>query len=205
MTFTSRLRVSLTTFTLASAGALLHGTAHGQATPAQTQSYGEWTARPRAPAFEANLLWPFFPGGMTDFRVQLPVLRVDQATLRGELVVGAFSDFGWRSIREPNAGRVAMFGAKIGWRQFFAYGLHVEALLHAGWRHEENNPWDGLPIDSLQGRVWFWAGYQHEFNRTVYANARGGLGIHAFRTDRFADRERLLAPGVDLNLGFRFW
>lgn len=81
----------------------------------------------------------------------------------------------------------------------------AEVVLHAGWRHEEGNPWDGQPIDSFQGRLWCWGGYQHEFNRTVYANVRGGVGLHVFRTDRFADRERLVAGGADVNLGFRFW
>lgn len=179
--------------------------AHAQPAAPTPARAGAWVDYARAPAFEVNLLWPFFPGGMVDFRVQVPVLRPTRGDLRGEAVLGLFSDFAWRSVRDPDAGRVAMVGAKIGWRQFFVYGLHAEVVLHAGWRHEEHNPWDGQPIDSFQGRLWVWFGYQYEFSRTVYANVRGGGGIHVFRTDRFADRERLFAAGGDLNLGFRFW
>lgn len=165
---------------------------------------GAWEDYPRAPAFEVNVLWPFFPGGIADFRLMLPLVLADRGDFRGELLLGLHSDFGWRSVRAADAGRVAFLGAKIGWRQFFVYGLHLEAVLHAGWRNELNNPWDGLPIDSFQGRLWVWAGYQHELSSRFYLNLRGGVGAHMFRTDRFADREKKLTGGADLNLGFRF-
>ncbi|MBL8681963.1 MAG: hypothetical protein JNK05_22540 [Myxococcales bacterium] len=173
--------------------------------PASTEPRaGSWNDYRRAVALEFNVMWPIFPGGIYDLRVQIPVVRADRGHFRGELVLGVHTDFAWRSVRDPNAGRVAFLGGKVGWRQFFGYGIHLEVVLHAGWRHEEQNPWDGMPIHSFQGRLWSWLGYQHEFTTRFYANVRGGLGVHTFRTDRFADRERLIAGGGDINLGFRF-
>lgn len=156
-----------------------------------------------APALEVNVIWPFFPGGMSDFLVLVPVLPTASGEASG-LVVGAFSDFAWRSVRKDDAGRVAILGASLGWRQFVLGGWHLEALLHAGWRHEENNPWDGEVIHSFQGRLWTWAGYQRSLSPRFYVNLRAGVGIHAFRTDRFADKERMLAPAADGNFGVRF-
>jgi hypothetical protein len=40
--------------------------------------------------------------------------------------------------------------------------------------------------------------------RTVYANVRGGGGLHLFRTDRFGDTERVFAPAGDVNVGVQF-
>jgi hypothetical protein len=54
------------------------------------------------------------------------------------------------------------------------------------------------------GRAWTFAGYQHEFTRSVYANVRGGAGLHLFRTDRWGDTERVFVPAGDLNFGMRF-
>lgn len=45
---------------------------------------------------------------------------------------------------------------------------------------------------------------QHEFSPRFYANARAGLGIHLYRTDRFASEEKQRVPGADLNFGVRF-
>ena len=48
------------------------------------------------------------------------------------------------------------------------------------------------------------AGYQHDLGRRVYANARGGAGIHLLRTDRLAAKKRKLVPAADVDVGFRF-
>ena len=53
-------------------------------------------------------------------------------------------------------------------------------------------------------RFWGFAGYQHEFTGRICANIRRGLGVHLWRTDELAHRERILVPAGDLNLGFRF-
>ena len=160
----------------------------------------EW----RGPAFEVNVLWPFFPGGITDLRLMVPMLRTDEEHGRGELVFGLHSDFAWRLVRDKEAGKVAFLGVKLGWRQFLYAGGHLEFVAHLGWRHEDRNAFDGGRLDGFQGRLWGWGGYQHELNPRIYLNLRGGAGLHLFRTDRFGDRERILAGGADLNLGFRF-
>jgi hypothetical protein len=165
---------------------------------------GAWEDYPRHVAFEVNVLWPFFPGGIVDLKAIVPLLLPDRGDWRGELVAGLHSDFGWRSVRDDDAGNVAFLGLKIGWRQFLVYGLHLDVTANLGWRHQEHNPWDNETIHAFQGRFWGFAGYQHELTRQVYVNVRGGIGIHLFRTDRFADREKIFVPAGDLNLGFRF-
>jgi len=165
-----------------------------------------WYDYPRRPAFEVNVLWPFYPGGIVDLKVMVPVVRKLKGNWRGEIVAGLQSDFAWRFVREDRDeyGRVALMAVKLGYRQFLAYGLHVDVTVNLGWRHEEDNPIIDGTIDSFQGRLWLFAGYQHEFTRRFYANVRGGLGVHLFRTDELADRERKLVPAGDLNLGVRF-
>lgn len=161
-------------------------------------------ARRRHVAFEVNVLWPFFPGGITELRLMIPVLRAAEHTLQGELVTGLYSDFASRIVRGDEHGKVANLSGKIGWRQFFAYGLHAEVSANLGWRHEEHRPPDDTTVDGFQVRLWTLAGYQYDFTRSVYANVRGGLGVHLYRSDRLAGEEKKLVPGGDINLGFRF-
>ncbi len=171
--------------------------------PTQDAGPAEPTPPPGS-AFEVNALWPFFPGGLVDLKVVTPIAFKSSA-YRGELITGLHSDFGWRSIRDDeDNGRVAFLGAKLGYRQFFGHGIHAESAMNIGWRHEKDHPLDGKDVHALQIRLWSFAGYQHEFSRWVYANARAGFGLHIYRSDRFADRERTFVPAGDLNLGFRF-
>lgn len=160
----------------------------------------------RTPAFEVNILWPIFPGGLTELKVMFPLLRPAEDTLRGELITGLYSDFSFGPITRPTDryGKVFLIAAKLGWRQFFAYGLHLDVTVHLGWRHEEFNIWDGGTLDGFTGRLWVHGGWQVELTPRVYLNLRGALGVHLFRTDRHGDKERLLAPGGDINLGIRF-
>ncbi|MFZ5890467.1 MAG: hypothetical protein ACOY0T_05305 [Myxococcota bacterium] len=157
----------------------------------------------RGVGFEVNVLWPIFPGGISEFRLLVPVLRPNRRDFRGELVLGTYADFASRVIRDEQDGKVRNLSAKVGFRQFFVYGTHVEVSANLGWRNETARP-DGESYDAFHTRIWFLAGYQHEFSRMFYANARGGLGVHLYRSDRFAAEERQLAPGADLNLGVRF-
>lgn len=159
----------------------------------------------RAPAFEVNVLWPFFPGGLTELKVLVPVVGRHRAGGRGELVLGLHSDFATRFVRaDERYGKVSILAAKLGYRQFVVSGLHLDVTVNAGWRHEVHNVWDGTTLDAFSARLWVMAGYQHDFNARIYANARGGLGIHLVRTDRFAAKERQRVPAGDVNLGFRF-
>ncbi len=156
------------------------------------------------PAFEINVLWPFVPGGITEMKFLVPVVRRDQRDFRGELLLGAYSDFANRIVRDERHGKVATLSAKIGWRQFFVYGLHAEVVANLGWRQEKDNVYDHTTLDAFVGRLWMMAGWQFDVNDRVYLNLRGGIGVHMFRTDRFADKERRLTGGGDVNLGFRF-
>lgn len=158
---------------------------------------------PRGIGVEVNVLWPFFPGGITEFRVLVPVLRAQRRDFRGELVLGSYADFASRVVRDEADGKVRNLSGKVGFRQFLVYGTHLELSANLGWRNETARP-DGESYDAFHARLWALAGYQHEFSRQVYANARAALGVHLYRSDRFASEERKLAPGADLNLGVRF-
>lgn len=153
---------------------------------------------------ETNVMWPFFPGGISELRLLVPVVRAERRDFRGELVLGTYSDFASRFIRDEDAGKVSNLSAKIGWRQFFVSGLHLELSANVGWRHETARPMDDVTIDALQARLWLLAGYQHELSPTLYANLRGGAGFHLYRSDDYASEEKAFAPGGDVNLGVRF-
>ncbi|MBK7399052.1 MAG: hypothetical protein IPJ34_22895 [Myxococcales bacterium] len=162
---------------------------------------------PRSVAVETNVLWPFFPGGIFEMRVLVPVVRADR-DFRGELVLGGYSDFASRVVRNDEYGKVGNLSAKLGWRQFLVSGLHVEVSANIGWRREQNRPPSGAQtfpatIDGFQTRLWFLAGYQHELSPRLYVNARAGLGVHVYRSDAYGGLEKRLVPGGDLNLGFR--
>lgn len=160
----------------------------------------------RTPAFEVNVLWPFFPGGIVDLKGLFPVVNTNRRDFRGEFIAGVHSDFGWGPLTRPvdKYGKVSILAAKIGYRQFFVHGTHLDVSVNLGWRHEEENIYDGGRLDAFIGRLWMFAGYQHELSTRVYLNIRGGGGLHLFRTDRFADTERKFAPAGDVNLGVRF-
>lgn len=158
---------------------------------------------PRALALETNVLWPFFPGGISEFRLMVPVLERDREDFRGELVLGTYADFAHRVVRKPGAAKTGVLAAKLGYRQFLISGIHLEATANIGWRRETERA-DGATFDALQGRLWLMAGWQWELSRAFYFNTRGGFGTHLFRTDRFADEERIFVAGADLNLGVRF-
>jgi hypothetical protein len=166
------------------------------------------TAR-RGLGLEANVLWPFVPGGIFELRLMVPVFRADRRDWRGELVIGAYSDFNSRIVRGDQDGKVANLSGKIGYRQFFVYGLHAEASINSGWRRESDRPADGTrvfpsTIDSFANRLWVLAGYQHEFSSAIYANARIGVSFNVYRSDSYAFLERTVVPGGDLNVGVRF-
>ncbi len=91
----------------------------------------------------------------------------------------------------------------VGWRQFFAWGLHAELSIVAGVRHESDHPGDGATLDDLYVRAWPMAGYQLEISPRFYANARAGAGVLVYRQTHYAE-EKKLAPAADLNFGARF-
>jgi hypothetical protein len=179
------------------------GAAEERPAPNVAREQGDY---PRTPAFEVNVLWPFFPGGIVDLKALFPVVRADRRDFRGEIIAGLHSDFGWGPLSRPldKYGKVSVLAAKIGYRQFLVYGTHLDLSVNVGWRHEERNIYDGGRLDALTGRLWALFGYQWELSPRLYANLRGGAGIHLFRTDRYGDTERAFVPAGDANLGFRF-
>ncbi|HEY5937011.1 MAG TPA: hypothetical protein VIU61_20315 [Kofleriaceae bacterium] len=153
---------------------------------------------------EVNVLWPFFPGGISELRVVVPVVRRDERSFHGALVVGAYSDFASRVVRDDSYGKVANLSGKLGWRQYLIAGLHAEVSANLGWRHEEHRPPDDITVDGFQIRLWMLAGYEHALSSRFYVNARGGVGVHVYRSDELAHLEKKLVGGADLNLGVRF-
>jgi hypothetical protein len=156
------------------------------------------------PSVELNVLWPFFPGGITELRFLLPLVRAHEDTMRGSFVAGVYSDFASRVVRDETHGKVANLSAKIGWRQYFIAGLHAEAAFNIGWRHEAMRPPNNETFDGFQIRLWTHVGYEHQISSRFYANLRGALGIHIYRSGPYASLEKKLAPGADLNFGVRF-
>lgn len=156
--------------------------------------------------FEVNALWPFFPGGISEFRLIVPVLpgQGERQDGRGDLVVGLYSDFASRVVRSPEAGKVAYYALKLGYRQSLAYGLQLEPSVNLGWRSESEHLGDGTPFAGFISRFWLLGGYQHDFDERFYANFRSGFGLHLYRSDAFAAEERLFVPALDINLGVRF-
>jgi hypothetical protein len=160
----------------------------------------------RSPAFEVNVLWPFIPGGIEDLKVIFPLLRADQPDWRGELVTGLQSDFSFGPLSRPvtQYGKVSLLTARLGYRQFLAYGFHLEASVNVGWRHEAENVHDGTTLDGAYGRLWLFAGWQYDLTRRVYFNLRGDAGFILFRTDRYGYTEKQFVPAAEINLGVRF-
>ncbi len=156
------------------------------------------------PALEVNLVWPFL--GISELKLLFPLVRRAEPTFRGELIAGLVADYGFGPITRPTDkyGKVLLLAGKVGWRQFLALGFHLDVSVNLGWRHEEFNVWDGGTVDGFTGRLWLHGGWQTELTSRVYLNVRGSMGVHLFRTDRFGDKERLLAFGGDLNVGVRF-
>jgi hypothetical protein len=156
------------------------------------------------PSLEVNVLWPFFPGGISELRFLVPVVRPHEDTMRGAIMVGLYSDFASRVVRDETHGKVANLSGKLGWRQYLIAGLHLEVGVNAGWRHEAMRPPNNETFDGFQIRLWTLAGYEHQLSSRFYANVRAALGIHLYRTGPYAEMEKKLAPGADLNLGVRF-
>jgi hypothetical protein len=149
-------------------------------------------------AAETNVLWPFFPGGISELKLLLP------AAHRGDALVGLWSDFANRKpARDETYGKVSTLAIKLGYRQHLWRGLHLEAAATIGWRHEAMRPNDDPVIDDFVMRAWPFLGWQHDLSPRWYVNARGGVGIHLYRSSR-SEKERKLVPGGDLNVGVRF-
>lgn len=154
------------------------------------------------PSLELNVLWPFYPGGISELRLMLPLFG--DHDLRGELLLGTYADYSWviRRGEAKAAGNVALIAIKTGYRQYLGWGLHAEVCINSGWRHEVDRPGDAKRIDDFIGRAWALAGWELELSPRFYVNARGGAGFLLWRTSHY-DEEKKIAAGFDLNLGVR--
>jgi hypothetical protein len=161
-------------------------------------------AQERPSSLETNVLWPFFPGGISEIRYLKPIVN-SQSVNHGDLLLGLYSDFASKVVRDSKYGKVTLYALKLGYRQYFAQGWQAELAVNAGWREEKDRPGveDHL-IEGIAVRTWLMVGYQHDFSEMIYINTRAGIGVHSYRSDAYADTEKKLVPGVDVNVGIYF-
>lgn len=165
--------------------------------------------RPQKPvhkqsSIELNIFLPFL--GVTDLKFIAPINSNKNSHFKNALILGIFADYSWGKLTRPvnDFGKVRFIGARLGWRQFFWKGVHMDAILNAGQRHEEKNIYDGSTLNSFTSRLWLLGGIQGDINTKVYFNIRAGAGIHIIRYgDAFAYTERKLLPAFEINIGFR--
>lgn len=160
---------------------------------------------PAPSSLEVNVLWPFLPGGISEFRYLVPISNINHRSYLGELVLGVYSDFASKIVRDSSYGKVSYYAFKIGYRQFFTQGWHAEMTTNIGWRSEVDRP--GAADNKIEGvaaRLWTFVGYQHNFCKIFYSNFRVGLGNHLYRSDSYAETEKRNVFGLDVNLGVNF-
>ena len=149
---------------------------------------------------ETNVLWPFFPGGISELKLLVPVVGDKQH--RGEVLVGAHSDFMQR--QRLDKGKVNILAIKLGYRQYLWRGFHAEASANLGWRMEHERPSTGDNHDDLVVSVWGLVGYQLDVGQRMFVNSRGGLGHIAYRSSRWPNQRTGVFPVGDINLGVYF-
>ena len=147
-------------------------------------------------AGEVNVLWPFFPGGIAEFKALVPIRS------RGEALIGLNSDFKQR--KRFDKGRVRIFGLKIGYRQYLWRGLHAEAALNFAWRREHNRPTTGRRHHNFVISSWGMVGYQIDLGSHFYANGRGGVGHISYRSSDWPNQEKGIFGVGDVNFGVYF-
>ncbi len=150
----------------------------------------------RALALETNVMWPFFPGGIAEFKVVVPTVA------RGQVLIGAHSDF--KQKKRFDKGRINVKAIKLGYRQYLWENLHVETSANIGLRHEHKRPSTGENHNNMVISTWLFAGYQVDLGEYIYANARGGLGLIAYRSATWPGQEEGAFGAGDINLGVYF-
>ena len=152
-------------------------------------------------AGEVNVAWPFI--GISEFKVLVPLFG--GTNLRGELLAGTYADYAQAIGGRPkDPGKVWILAPLIGYRQFFAYGIHVEVAAIVGLRHEDNYEGQvGVTLNDFYVRALPMAGWQWELSDRFYLNARVGAGILIYRQTHEGQETKVLPTG-DLNFGFRF-
>lgn len=156
---------------------------------------------------EVNALWPIFPGGISEFKYLIPVGKNSSSNSNtgGKLILGLYSDYASKVVRNDDYGKVVLLAFKLGYRHYLMSGWHAEIANNLGWRQEKNRPGAGTPvIEGWSSRLWVMAGYEQNLTSIFYINYRLGAGVHLYRSDEYADTEKKLVVGGDINLGVRF-
>lgn len=154
----------------------------------------------RGVSAETNILWPFYPGGIAEFKVLVPVVGV--GSQRGELLTGLHSDFMQR--QRLDKGKVNILALKFGYRQYLWRGLHAELSANLGWRSEHQRPSTGESHDDFVISTWGLAGYQLALTNRFYVNTRAGVGYIAYRSTGWPGQRDGVFFASDLNLGVHF-
>lgn len=143
---------------------------------------------------EANVMWPFMPGGIAEFRFTRTVANLGgNAT---EVIGGLHSDFSQRYRKDQP--KVFVLASTFGVRQFLWRGLHVELHANVGWGHAEPD------FDRLASSAWVFAGWRFDFGSRFYALARGGVGYVFPMHAPWPNATTGALPVGDLHLGVRF-
>ncbi|MFN3697720.1 MAG: hypothetical protein ACK4VO_09795 [Pseudobdellovibrio sp.] len=156
-------------------------------------------------SLEVNVLWPFLPGGISEFRYLKPIYNTSERSNVGSLVLGLYSDFASQIVRDSEYGKVSLYALKLGYRQYFYDGWHIELTTNLGRRKEVDRPQaTDKNIEGFSARLWTLAGYQYDISKLFYTNFRAGIGNHLYRSDSYAETEKKTVIGFDINLGVNF-
>lgn len=156
-------------------------------------------------SLEVNVLWPFLPGGISEFRYLMPIVNEQDRNMHGDLVLGVYSDYASKIVRDSEYGKVSSYAIKLGYRQYFTAGWHWESIANIGWREEINRPGSSnQKITGVAIRWWNMLGYQYNLSPIFYINFRGGFGTHLYRSDDYESTEKKNVIGFDTNIGVNF-
>jgi sulfoxide reductase heme-binding subunit YedZ len=162
-------------------------------------AYADGPPEPR-PAAEVNVLWPFL--GISEFKAIVPLYGNER--FGGELVAGVYLDYAQAIGGRPNdPGKVWLLGSLVGFRQFFAYGIHAEVSVLTGVRHESNYEDEMITLNDFYVRAFPMVGWQRDVSSRFYVNARVGAGVLIYRETHEAQEVKVLDI-ADVNVGARF-
>lgn len=173
----------------------------------ETPTSSTWGFSLESPAtgvgLETSALWPVFPGHLFLLRSVWSVPRA-----RGGLLVGVQGHI--PHDREAE-GRFASLSGQLGWRQFIAYGLHVDALVNAGWGRLRDSTIDGQDYDSFDVELIATAGWRFAFGPLYAVLQPVGIGAVVYKSNPWPIQGRSGAPRTEgpifvgnVMLGYQF-
>jgi hypothetical protein len=149
---------------------------------------------------EVNVLWPFFPGGISELRMLLPLLSAGEQS--GQAMLGLHSDFS--QLFRSDQPKVFVLAAQPGYRQFFWRGLHAELHANLGYAHAEAQGAGDRVHHAFVVSLWGMAGYQFDIGARYYLSARGGVGWIAYTSNPWPNATKGFLPVGDANFGVVF-